>query len=331
MSSLIEKIRKEADGLEPIRIMEVCGGHTNVVMRYGMRKELPENIELVSGPGCPVCVTSQRDIDSVVKLALDGVSIATYGDMLRVPGSEMSLERAREQGADVKMVLSVEEVPKDCVFFGIGFETTAPMTAFLLKKGIKVFSSHKIMPPPMRELVKGSEIDGYLAPGHVSAIIGSDAYEGIGVPIVVSGFTPELVLTSILKLVEMIKGGKREVVNNYPEVVRPEGNLAAKRLLEEHFEVGDGSWRGLGTLPGSGLNVRNLELDAKKIYWESIEDIQEKEPRACKCGEILKGLQKPTDCPIFRKVCTPDTPKGPCMVSDEGSCNIWYNYGGNNG
>ena len=263
MKELIERIKKEADGMKPIRIMEVCGGHTNVVMKYGIRTELPENIELVSGPGCPVCVTSQSDIDSVVKLALEGVPIASYGDMLRVPGSEMSLEKAREQGAKVKMVLSVEEVPKEFIFFGIGFETTAPMTAYLLKKGVKVFSSHKIMPPPMRELTKGTKIDGYLAPGHVSTIIGSDAYNGIDVPIVIAGFKPELVLSSNLKLVKMIKDGKREVVNDYPEVVKPKGNVIAKKLLEEQFEIRDGVWRGLGTLKGSALEVKNQELNAR--------------------------------------------------------------------
>ena len=315
----------------PARIMEVCGGHTNVIMRYGVRDEVPENIELISGPGCPVCVTSQQDIDSVVKLALDGIPIATYGDMLRVPGSDMSLEKAREQGAKVKMVLSVEEVPKDYIFFGIGFETTAPMTAYLLKKGITVFSSHKIMPPPMKELAKETKIDGYIAPGHVSTIIGSDAYKGIDVPIVVSGFTPELVLTSILELVKMIRDGKKEVLNNYPEVVKPEGNTVAKKLLEEQFEIGDGVWRGLGTIPGSALNVRDEKLDARKIYEDKIADIQNQEPWACRCGQILKGLIEPKDCPIFEKACTPDTPKGPCMVSEEGTCNIWYRYGRNNG
>lgn len=328
MIELIEEIRDAAKGMEPIRIMEVCGGHTNVVMKYGIRAELPKNVELISGPGCPVCVTSQGDIDSVVKLAIDGVPIATYGDMLRVPGSEMSLEQAREQGAKVKMVLSVEEVPKEYVFFGIGFETTTPMTAYLLERGIRVFSSHKVMPPPMKILTEETKIDGYMAPGHVSTIIGADAYKGIDVPIVVSGFKPELILTSILKLVKMIKNKENRVENNYPEVVRPNGNVAAKKLIEEQFELVNGTWRGLGELKGSALEVRNPELNAKEIYADNFSGVESEEPKGCRCGEILKGLVSPKDCPLFKKECTPESPKGACMVSEEGTCNIWHRYHG---
>jgi len=333
MNKLVEKVKSAAEGLGEVKIMEVCGGHTHTIMRYGLRSVLPENVKLVSGPGCPVCVTSQHDIDCMIELALQGVKVATYGDMVRVPGSKMSLGDARARGADVQVVYSVDQVKeKDRVFFGIGFETTTPMTAKLLKDGFVVYSTHKTMPQAMKALAKDTKIDGFIDPGHVATITGSRAWEEmkLGIPQVIAGFSPEAIMRAVCLLLEMIKEKKARVVNDYREVVFPEGNTAAKKLVSETMRETDAEWRGLGVIKRSGLVPRKKEQDAKLVFAEKLVEVKSTRKTACRCGDVVRGLIEPSECPLFAKTCTPDNPQGACMVSQtEGACAIAYVYGRN--
>lgn len=339
IKSHLEKIDSNAEKLNRnITIMEICGGHTNTIMKYGIRDLLPKNIKLISGPGCPVCVSSQHDIDCMIELAYQGIPIATYGDMMKVPGSKYSLEDARAKGGKIFEIYSTTDILKlkndypNIVFFGIGFETTAPMTAFLLENNICVYSVHKLVPPAMIALIadKDVTIDGFIDPGHVSTIIGLTDYEKIKIPQVVSGFYPEQIVRAINLLIELILKKETIVVNGYPEVVKKDGNLVAQKLLEKHFYVSDSEWRGLGVLPKSGLEVKNDLLNAKIKYKTTLSKIPPPKKTGCKCGEILKGLIEPNKCPLYKKVCTPNNPIGACMVSDEGSCAIYYRYNINN-
>lgn len=326
---LIEKIYNTAKGMPQTTIMEVCGGHTRVVIENGIRGALPKNISLVSGPGCPVCVTSQKDIDFMIALAKEGVPIATYGDMLRVPGSIGNLEDARQNSAKVTVITSTTDatLTKKHVFFGIGFETTAPMTAYLLKKGTPVYSTHKLMPPAISALAGDTKINGFLAPGHVSTIIGANAYQHIPIPQVITGFTPEKILHAIYTLLLELKSNKKRVINDYKEAVTPEGNTAAKKLMDKHFIVADAEWRGLGTIEKSGLDVRDDDLNAKKIYKDIFKKVPEPKKTACKCRDVLRGKITPNACPLYSNACTPNNPKGACMVSLEGTCRIYYEGG----
>lgn len=330
MNEFIPKIREIAKGMPRTKIMEVCGGHTHTIMKYGIKDILPENIKLVAGPGCPVCVTSQKDIDSVIELALSGVKICTYGDMMHVPGTRLSLEDARSRGADIKMVVSATDALKfpDHVFFGIGFETTTPMTAYLLKKRIKVYSTHKTMPQPMRFLVENdSEISGFIDPGHVSTITGTRLWESLDIPQVISGFKPGQMMRGIYKLLKLIKENDRRVINDYKEVVRPEGNTNALELIKNTMKPVDTEWRGLGNIPDSGLEPIDDSLNAKIVFEDMIKDIRSENNPACRCGEVIRGLVEPDQCPLFGTACTPETPKGACMVSsNEGACAIFYNF-----
>ncbi len=331
----LQTILKQAENLEtPITIMEVCGSHTNVIMKYGIRELLPKNIRLISGPGCPVCVSSQHDIDCVIALAHQGVPIATYGDMLKVPGSSSCLEKERTQRGNVFEVYSTTEVLQlkedypNIVFFGIGFETTAPMTAYLLKHHVCVYSVHKIIPPAIQILTKGNvKIDGFLNPGHVSTIIGVQPYQTIKIPQVIAGFSPMNILGAISILINLINDKKTVVVNGYPEAVREKGNIFAQRMIRQHFYVGDCEWRGLGILPLSGLEVINDALNAKKVHADILKTVKTSKKTKCRCGEVLKGLIDPSGCPLYKKICTPNNPQGACMVSAEGSCAIYYRYG----
>ena len=330
MNDYFEKIEELAGEIgRDINIMEVCGGHTNTVMKYGIRDILPSNIKLMSGPGCPVCVTSQEDIDSMVELALAGVRAATYGDMLDVRGSKMSLSQARENGADVKVLYSVDELSeedKDRVFLAIGFETTTPMSAYLLSRGFCIYSSHKIMLPPMREIAKRNNIDGYIVPGHVSCITGSKVWDELDVAQVICGFEREHIIRGVMKLLEMIRDNKRDVVNDYDEVVSDEGNLIAKEFVDKHFEVSDSKWRGIGVIPNSGLEPRDDSLNAKIKYAHLLREVESFENKLCRCGEIIRGEVEPRDCRLFGKSCSPKNPMGACMVSNEGACRIAYKY-----
>lgn len=331
----IHEIAKEIEEKNPqkkITIMEVCGGHTNTIMKYGIRDILPKNINLISGPGCPVCVTSQRDIDNIVTLAEKGIPVATYGDMMDVPGSNFnSLSKTKEKGANVTLIYSAQEMlkpeNKDKVFFGIGFETTTPMTAYLLNKGICVYSIHKIMPPPMKAIVNETKIDGFIDPGHVSAIIGTKFWNELNVPQVISGFKKDQIIRGIYLLLKLIKENKNEVINDYDEVVKPLGNLKAQELIKKTMKLYDADWRGLGNIPESGLEPKDDNLNARIKYHELIKDVISKENPACRCGEILKGICEPKDCPLFSKACTPKNPMGACMVSEtEGACGIAYKF-----
>jgi hydrogenase expression/formation protein HypD len=319
---------------DTITLMEICGGHTNVIMKYGIRDILPKNIRLISGPGCPVCVSSQYDIDCMLELAKQGIQIATYGDMMKVPGSTFTLEDARAKGGQVFEIYSTTEVLKlkekhpDIVFFGVGFETTAPMTAFLLKNDVVVYSVHKLVPPALNELIVGEvKIDGFIDPGHVSTIIGLKEYREIKIPQVVSGFKAEQILRAINILIKLIKDKKIIVINGYPEGVKEDGNITAQKLLNDNFIVADSLWRGLGEIPMSGLEVRNDRLNAKIKYKDIISKVPIPKKTGCRCGEILKGIIEPIECPLYQKVCTPENPQGACMVSAEGSCAISFRYG----
>jgi hydrogenase expression/formation protein HypD len=337
-SSIAEEIEKECK--KDMRIMEVCGTHTMSIHRYGIKSMLPRRIKLLSGPGCPVCVTSSRDIDRMIACSkLEGTVIATFGDMLRVPGSVSSLEKERARGADVRVVYSpmdavqlAQNTDKRVIFLGVGFETTAPTVAQAIKKApanFFVYSAHKVVPPALRALLGGdNRIDGFLLPGHVCTITGTADYEFVPreyhVPCVVSGFEPVDILASILMLVR--QEGRAEVEIEYKRSVRREGNPKAIKAMEEVFETCDSVWRGIGAIKNSGLRIREEFRDRDA---EGMVDVPEtREPEDCRCGEVLQGLIEPTECALFSNGCTPEEPVGPCMVSSEGTCAAYYKYGG---
>lgn len=342
LSKEIKKVSKK-----PVKLMEVCGGHTMSIQKFGIPYLLPDTIELISGPGCPVCVTSRSFIDkSVAYSRLEDVIITTYGDLIRVPGSTSNLEKERAKGADVRIVYSILDAlktakankDKKIVFLGIGFETTAPSTAAGIIKaqmaGIRnffVYSAHKVMPPAMEQLIdEGVEIDGYIGPGHVSTITGEGIYLDIpkkfGLGVCISGFEPVDLMEAILMLVKQIEEGNPKVEIQYKRAVKPEGNVRAQQMLDEVFEYGDDWWRGLGILQDSGLKIREAysAWDAEKNFDVEVEPL--KEPNGCLCGEILRGVKKPKDCKLFATVCTPSDPVGSCMVSSEGTCQAYYLY-----
>jgi hydrogenase expression/formation protein HypD len=335
-SSIAEEIKKECRS--DMRIMEVCGTHTMSIHRYGIKSMLPKGIKLLSGPGCPVCVTSSRDIDSMIACSkLEGTIIATFGDMLRVPGSISSLEKERARGADVRVVYSpmdavrlAQNTDKRVIFLGVGFETTAPTVAQAIKKApanFFVYSAHKVVPPALRALLEGdNRIDGFLLPGHVCTITGTEDYEFVPreyhVPCVVSGFEPVDILASILMLVRQ----EEKVEIEYKRSVKREGNPKAKEVMYEVFEPCDSVWRGLGTIKNSGLSIREEFHD--RDAGDLVDVPETREPEGCRCGEVLQGLIEPTECALFSNSCTPEEPVGPCMVSSEGTCAAYYKYGG---
>ncbi|PKL72375.1 hydrogenase formation protein HypD [Candidatus Kuenenbacteria bacterium HGW-Kuenenbacteria-1] len=340
MKIIIKKINAIAVKIKKnINIMEVCGTHTEAVAKFGLRELMPKNIKLTTGPGCPVCVTAQKDIDAIVNLALSGIPVATYGDMMRVPGYYGSLDQAREKGASVFIVYSVDDCLKlqkkysNLVFFGLGFETTAPMTAYAIKKGLTVYSTHKLFLPAMQALLKIGElkIDGYLCPGHVSTIIGTEPYKTMKVPQVIAGFEAEDILVSIYMLLKQIFNNKANVENEYLRSVKKQGNPKAIKEIFDVFDVADGNWRGFGIIPKSGLEIKNKyeKFNAKIKYKKILDKIDfshSQKSVACICGEIIRGLKQPKQCSLFKKVCTSENPIGPCMVSMEGACNVFYRY-----
>ena len=342
--------RTVADHPGTLTLMEVCGTHTMAIYQHGILALLPDNIRLISGPGCPVCVTPVGYVDHAVALArrLDTI-IATFGDMVRVPGSSSSLIREQAAGATVKVVYSpldavtlAEKHPdRSVVFLGVGFETTAPTIAGAVvtakRKGLNnffVLCAHKTIPLPMAVLADDPElqVDGYLCPAHVSAIIGANAYRPLAerhrVPCVITGFEPLDILQGVLMLARQIVAGEAQVETQYRRVVRPEGNPRAQTLLAEVFESCAANWRGIGVIPGSGLKLRPeyAAFDAALQLPVTVEP--PREHAGCCCGEILKGQLRPADCPLFRTVCTPEEPVGACMVSSEGTCAAEYKYGG---
>lgn len=334
---------------ERVTLMEVCGTHTMAIARFGLRSLMPPQVRLISGPGCPVCVTPNEYLDRAIALSrLPDVTVVTFGDMMRVPGSSSSLEREKARGADIRVVYSTLDALKlardnpsrKVIFLGVGFETTAPTIAAAIKKaceeGLKnfyVLCAHKIIPPAMEVLVQAEDLDlnGFICPGHVSTIIGSNPYRPIahryGIPCVIAGFEPVDVVRSVEMLLRQIVEGRAEVEIEYNRVVRPEGNTKAQRLMEEVFDVCDSNWRGIGVIPSSGLKIREefSELDAELAFDVEVEPTREHP--GCICGEILRGVKTPTDCPLFGKACTPRTPVGACMVSSEGTCAAYYKYG----
>jgi hydrogenase expression/formation protein HypD len=343
--SVSEKLK--AVSKKEIVLMEVCGGHTMAIQRFGLHSLLPKTIRLISGPGCPVCVSSQHFIDMAMAYSkIPGVIITTYGDLIRVPGSTTSLEKERANGSDVRIVYSVLESleiaknnsEKKIVFLGIGFETTAPLTAAAILQAKKenitnffVLSAHKVMPPVMKALVEeGVKIDGFIAPGHVTAITGTAIYnelaEVCGLGVVVSGFEPVDMMQAILMLTEQIESGTPKVEIQYQRVVHTEGNKIAQQMLEDVFELRDDRWRGLGVIPKSGLGIREelSSFDAEKQF--NVEVPESTEPKGCICGQILRGLKTPVDCGLFGKKCTPTDPVGACMVSGEGTCATYFKY-----
>ncbi len=331
-----------------IRIMEVCGTHTNAIFRHGLRSLLPESIELISGPGCPVCVTPAGHVDAFIASAkLEGVTVATFGDLIRVPGSSGSLARAREEGARVEIVyspmdalqLAQKETDRTVVFPAVGFETTSPTIAATVLEAERlgldnfcIISAGKIMPPPLELLMSDPElnIDGLLCPGHVSSVIGANAYASLvekhRISCAVAGFEPADLVSGLLSLTRQIIKGEARVENCYTRVVTDQGNQRARELVDEVFEVVDTEWRGLGTIPASGLGLREryTRFDAFSRLELKVEPAPE--PKGCKCGDILKGRLLPPSCPLYGKRCTPMQPVGPCMVSSEGTCAAYYRY-----
>ena len=353
IKALKKEIEKEALKLkEPMRVMEICGGHTHTIMKYGIKQILPDNITFIHGPGCPVCVMPKERIDHAIILAKQpDVILATLGDMIRVPGSNSSLAKARAEGANVVplhstldvLKIAKENPDKKVVFFAIGFETTTPMTAALMKrafsegiKNIYYHINHVLVPPPMRAIMDGGEakINAFIGPSHVSVIIGAKAYEFLvkdyNTPVVVAGFEPVDVMESILMLLKQKNEERCEVEIQYKRATTYEGNTLAQKMIEEFMEVRDTfRWRGLGDIPKSALKLKDeySEFDAEKVWADILPNEPIDDHKLCICGEILKGLKTPKDCKVFATACTPSNPLGSCMVSDEGACNAYYRYG----
>lgn len=351
----IEDIRKRieeiAGELGQITVMEVCGTHTANIHRYGIQEFLPENIRLVSGPGCPVCVTDQKDIAAALSIAeQENVIFACFGDMMRVPCGNISIYSLYESGKDIRVVTSAmdalqiarENPEKQTVYFGIGFETTAPQTAALIEsadelsiRNLSVLSVHKTMPQAIRQLLgNGSGIDALMCPGHVATITGTEAFDFVAdelkLPAAVAGFEAYDIMAALLRILHILHNGEIKCVNMYPRAVTAYGNKEALSLIYKIFEPCDALWRGLGEIKGSGLGIkeRYKEFDAAHRFDLRAADIKEpentKEAASCICARILCGKSIPTDCVNFGRECTPDMPLGPCMVSAEGSCAVWY-------
>jgi len=346
---LYERVRDTAADIDgPVTIMEICGTHTHAIGRFGIKSRLPENVRLISGPGCPVCVTAVEDIDRSLSMArLPGVILTTFGDMIRVPGTDGdTLERARSQGADVRMVASVMDAlnmatadpDRQVIFLGIGFETTAPTVAATLKRCLKanienfsVFSAHKVIPPAIQVLLDDPElaVSGFLCPGHVSTILGVEAYEQMpehGRAAVITGFEPTDILEGVALILEQIRSGNMAVEIQYARAVNREGNPVAQKVMEEVFRPSDARWRGLGDLPGSGLALSGDYVRFDVFGRFDVPEVESREEKGCLCGEVLTGRVSPGECPLFRTRCTPANPIGPCMVSREGTCAAYYRY-----
>ena len=343
---LIESIQKLAP--EHATLMEVCGTHTVAIARNGIRSLMPEGCRLASGPGCPVCVTSNHDIDAVIALArVPGVILTTFGDMTRVPGSTSSLLKEQAAGRDVRIVYSPldaltiakENPERQVVFVGVGFETTTPLIAIAIKRAkamglanFSVFAAHKNMPNAMDVLMRDPnlKVDALILPGHVSTIIGMEPWrflaEKYGIPGVITGFEPLDVLEGIAMIMRQLHEGRAEIENAYTRGVMPQGNPVALAAIDEVFETCTATWRGLGPIEGSGYRIREefAQFDALRRFEPEIEPTQE--PKGCRCGDVLRGIMAPDECPLFRKVCTPENPVGPCMVSSEGSCAAYFRY-----
>ncbi len=348
----LDRLKRAADTLgRDVKLMEVCGTHTMSAFRSGLHALIPDNVKLISGPGCPVCVTAQGDIDQMIAISGEpDVVLCTYGDMMRVPGKHGSLEAMRCKGARIEVIYSTLEAVQlaqrqpnsRVVLAAVGFETTTPPTAAAIdaaaKLGLKNFSvlaSHKLVVPAMTALLDSvgddtTGIEGFLCPGHVSVIIGSDAYQPLidtyRMPCVIGGFEPMLMADGMASLVEQVVAGEAKLENLYPEAVTPGGNPVAQELIDRIFEPDEVRWRGVGPIPGSGLAIRDeyAAYDARKVF--ALDDMPDREPNGCICGQVIAGLANPDGCSLFGTVCTPVRPIGPCMVSGEGTCQAWFKY-----
>jgi hydrogenase expression/formation protein HypD len=354
-----EKVRELKRTLEAVTerigrdvsIMHVCGSHEQSIARFGLRSLLPERLNVIMGPGCPVCVTDVPEVDEAVALARQGVVLATFGDMFRVPGSVESLAEAKAGGADVRVVYSpweplrlARETDREVVFFASGFETTAVVTAAVIlsnpPKNFSVLSTHKYIPPVMEIIAEmpHTRVQGFLAAGHAATITGWKIFERFvekhGIPVAVGGFEPLDILAALAQLLELIRDGDRRVVNGYPRCVTPEGNRQAQRLLWEVFETEGGNWRGIAHVPNGNLRLRPQYgwADARERFETGLSRFRDETPprltQECLCGNIMAGIATPLDCPLFGKECRPQNPVGACMVSSEGTCKIWHEYGG---
>ncbi|MCQ8893101.1 MAG: hydrogenase formation protein HypD [Methanolinea sp.] len=316
--------------------MHICGTHEAAISRTGLRRVLPGRLKIVMGPGCPVCITPQGEIDAALDLVKKGCTVATYGDLLRVPGTSGSLESS---GGDVRVVQGVHKAveiarntQKEVVFISVGFETTAPTVAAAILSGppenFSILSCHRLVPPAMKWLLEQGEarLQGFLLPGHVCTVAGYWEYEQFPVPQVVAGFEPEDILLGLLMLVEQVRKGEARVENAYPRAVTREGNVKAQELMYRVFEPVDAEWRGFPVIPRSGLRLRKEfeQYDAQKKFDITIRHVTKQ--TACLCDRVLRGMAEPTECRLFGRACTPRTPVGPCMVSHEGACRIWYTY-----
>jgi len=336
---------EELAGGRRVKIVHVCGTHEDTITKYGIRSMLPSNVEVLMGPGCPVCTVPPNRIDHAIRLAEAGAVLTTFGDMIRVPSGLGSLADAKARGADIRIVYGIhdavkmaERTDREVVHFAVGFETTAPTTAAELVSGVpgnfSVYSAHLLIPPAMIALLESGEtrVDGFIDPGHVSVIIGEEGYRPVAerfrVPQVIAGFEPLDVLFAIAMILRQIGEGRGEIENGYSRAVRPEGNPQARRLMERVFEPEDSPWRGIGTIPRSGLGLRPEyeEHDASKRFETEAEEDYTM-PEGCRCGEVLRAMIYPWDCPLFNGACSPEDPVGPCMVSREGSCYIAAKYG----
>jgi hydrogenase expression/formation protein HypD len=352
---LVREIRRLAAQVHrhrpgPIKIMEVCGGHTHAIFKFGLEQLLPPQVELVHGPGCPVCIMPRGRLDDAIALAQQpGVMLASFGDAMRVPGSRLNLLQARASGADIRLVyspldalaLAQQHSDRQVVFFAIGFETTAPSTALTLLQAqaqgvtnFSVFSNHVLVVPALEALLANPDLalDGFVGPGHVSMVIGTEPYrviaERYGKPVVVAGFEPLDILQAVAMVLRQLAEGRCQVENQYTRLVQPQGNEVALAALAKVFEVRESfEWRGLGAIPVSGLRLRSDlgAYDAEVKF--ALPGRQVQDHRACACGDILKGVKKPWDCKVFGTACTPETPLGACMVSSEGACAAYYRYG----
>lgn len=346
----LSKIAMEKNGGRPLRFMEVCGTHTVSIFRGGIRQLLPDSVELVSGPGCPVCVTHDEYMDKVIAYSRrDDVIITTFGDMLKVPGSKSSLSAEKTKGADIRIVYSPmdsiqiakDNPDKKVVFLAVGFETTAPTAAATVlaakQQGIAnlyMLSAHKLVPPVLRLLLddKKTCVDGFILPGHVCVVTGTEEFQFLAnsyhLPGVVTGFEPLEILRSLYRLCLQVSEGEAKIENEYGSVVRKEGNPQAKAIMDKVYLPADTEWRGMGTIPLSGLKMQEeyAEYDIEQVLPVEIENAKTRKT-ACRCGEVLQGVIKPMECPLFGKACIPEHAIGPCMVSVEGTCAAWYKYG----
>ncbi len=350
---LSETIARVTDsiGRSPVSVMHVCGSHEQAIAKFGLRASFPKNLNVIMGPGCPVCITDLPEVDEGVALARQGVVIASYGDMLKVPGTVQSLAAAQAEGARVEVVYSAAQAVElarqtqdEVVFFATGFETTAVATAAIVKgplpKNFSVLSAHKYIPPVMEIVAEMPEtrVEGFLAAGHAAAITGWGIFESFvekhGIPVVVAGFEPLDILAGLARLVELVRDKTPRVVNMFPRCVTKEGNLVAQRELWSVFKPVGGRWRGIAHVPNGNLRLRDewAHVDARRRFTIDLTGLWDYAPptlsASCICGDIMSGIKSPADCTLFGKECVPDKPVGACMVSSEGTCKIWHQYGG---